>query len=464
MSGVVGGVTASDVIWVCSNTAAEVYRVEIPDTGTPTTTLTLTNAGYVRPFGVAVRSNGDLLVNSRGPCTACVGGSLTRQPVTACLGLPAAGATVTGGLTNPHDVAVVGDTAYMIDSYGAKISRYSLAGTGAPVLLDATTGIPNGGGRCLVVHPQLGEMFLSDVNSDSILRYRINPDGSLTPNGSFTAPGMFEPHGLTIASDGELFVCSATSPGAIFRFRFDAAGTATPNGQITGNSMNTPMSTVWTSAGEMIVINHVIPLASRFAFNAARVASANGTFAIPSPGGDSVRADDLGAMVASPSAVRSCPKGTVQFTVVGVTGAGFTFRWQREQAPGVWANLSDGASAGNATVAGATSSVLSLSTLPPSGTLRVRCVVTTSCGQATTNPARLEITCASAGDVAGLGGGAACDGEFTADDIVVYLAAFFAGNLAIADVTSLGGGTGADGQLTPDDIIGFLAGFFAGCP
>ena len=69
----------------------------------------------------------------------------------------------------------------------------------------------------------------------------------------------------------------------------------------------------------------------------------------------------------------------------------------------------------------------------------------------------------NAADVAGLGGSIGPDGQLTADDVVVYLAAFFANNLAIADIAVLGGATGHDGQLTADDIVYFLSQFFAPC-
>lgn len=67
-------------------------------------------------------------------------------------------------------------------------------------------------------------------------------------------------------------------------------------------------------------------------------------------------------------------------------------------------------------------------------------------------------------DVAAVGGNPGRDGLLTADDVVVYLSAFFAGNLSVADVAMVGGGVGADGQLTPDDIVLFLDRFFGGCP
>ena len=66
-------------------------------------------------------------------------------------------------------------------------------------------------------------------------------------------------------------------------------------------------------------------------------------------------------------------------------------------------------------------------------------------------------------DVAGLGGSIGPDGLLTADDIIVFLGAFFGNDLSVADVAGLGGSVGPDGQLTADDIILFLGSFFAGC-
>lgn len=66
-------------------------------------------------------------------------------------------------------------------------------------------------------------------------------------------------------------------------------------------------------------------------------------------------------------------------------------------------------------------------------------------------------------DVGSLGGAASPDGQLSADDVIVYLDAFFAGNLGVADIASLGGAAGPDGQLTADDLILFLSSFFDGC-
>lgn len=66
-------------------------------------------------------------------------------------------------------------------------------------------------------------------------------------------------------------------------------------------------------------------------------------------------------------------------------------------------------------------------------------------------------------DVAIVGGGAGFDGLLSADDVILFLSAFFAGNTSIADVASLGGTTNPDGELTVDDIVAFLGAFFGGC-
>lgn len=68
-------------------------------------------------------------------------------------------------------------------------------------------------------------------------------------------------------------------------------------------------------------------------------------------------------------------------------------------------------------------------------------------------------------DVAQLGGSATCsaDGQVSADDLVAYLGAFFAGNLELADIASLGGNLAPDGRITADDLIAYLGAFFAGC-
>jgi hypothetical protein len=65
-------------------------------------------------------------------------------------------------------------------------------------------------------------------------------------------------------------------------------------------------------------------------------------------------------------------------------------------------------------------------------------------------------------DVAGAGQVIGFDGSLTADDIIVFIGWFFAGD-ARADVAGAGQAPGADGTFTADDIIVFINRFFAGC-
>jgi hypothetical protein len=69
----------------------------------------------------------------------------------------------------------------------------------------------------------------------------------------------------------------------------------------------------------------------------------------------------------------------------------------------------------------------------------------------------------NAADIATLGGSLGPDGQNTADDLIAFLNAFFAGNTSVADLSLLGGSPGADGLLTADDLIYFLGAFFSPC-
>ena len=86
----------------------------------------------------------------------------------------------------------------------------------------------------------------------------------------------------------------------------------------------------------------------------------------------------------------------------------------------------------------------------------------TAVGPGTLTMTLTPIKC-NAADVAVLGGSAGFDGQLTADDVVLYLASFFANDLTIADLVGLGGNPPPDGQLTPDDLVYFLDQFFSPC-
>jgi hypothetical protein len=68
----------------------------------------------------------------------------------------------------------------------------------------------------------------------------------------------------------------------------------------------------------------------------------------------------------------------------------------------------------------------------------------------------------SASDVAGANQSVGGDGELSADDIIVFLSWYFAGDVR-GDVAGANQAPGRDGQWTADDIIVFLGRYFNGC-
>jgi hypothetical protein len=86
------------------------------------------------------------------------------------------------------------------------------------------------------------------------------------------------------------------------------------------------------------------------------------------------------------------------------------------------------------------------------------------CAPNFTNAALLSfgIQACTASDVAGANQSVGADGTLTADDIIVFLGWYFAGDTR-ADVAGANQSTTPDGQFTADDIIVFLGRYFAGC-
>jgi hypothetical protein len=96
---------------------------------------------------------------------------------------------------------------------------------------------------------------------------------------------------------------------------------------------------------------------------------------------------------------------------------------------------------------------------PPPAQMLVNVTVNSSTVN-TTGSTTLPVSGArtNAADIAGLGGVLVPDGQRTSDDVIAFLAAFFALN-PIADIASLGGAPGPDGQFTADDVVAFLSAF-----
>jgi hypothetical protein len=168
-----------------------------------------------------------------------------------------------------------------------------------------------------------------------------------------------------------------------------------------------------------------------------------------------------------PAPARTCPGVAKPFSVVAAPGGTFTYQWQIETSPGNWFTLGNDPGplpgGGQAYATPINSANVNIGVLNRQGTFNVRAIATNSCGSAASASASFTVGCTSIANIVTIGGGASCDDQLTADDVVAFLAGFFA-QQPIADVARLGGGLGADGRWTADDVIAFLNAFFAGCP
>lgn len=73
-----------------------------------------------------------------------------------------------------------------------------------------------------------------------------------------------------------------------------------------------------------------------------------------------------------------------------------------------------------------------------------------------------NVTPCGSADIAGPGPTTCPDGELTADDVILFVNRFVAGNPA-SDIAGPGPSVGADGELTADDVILFISRFTLGC-
>lgn len=137
-----------------------------------------------------------------------------------------------------------------------------------------------------------------------------------------------------------------------------------------------------------------------------------------------------------PADVEACAGGNVTFTVEVVnTGDVTGYQWRR-----------DGLPISAATNPSATSSTLLLTGVQPGESGVFDCVITSACGEVTSNPAMLTSCCAA--DVNG-------SGDLTPQDMFDYLALYFAGDVR--------GDFNGSGTWTVQDIFDYFAAYFAGC-
>ncbi len=170
-----------------------------------------------------------------------------------------------------------------------------------------------------------------------------------------------------------------------------------------------------------------------------------------------------------PASTTACLGGGASFSA-GASGAGpFTYQWQIQDAsaPGGWADLGDGpvvldgrpiGSVSGARTVGQVGSLIWSDADARTG-VALRCVASTSCGTATSDPAVLSLCLADLDDGSAAG---ACDNAVDVSDLLFFLAAFEAGDLRVDLDDGSATGTPDDG-VDVSDLLYFLLRFEAGC-
>ena len=135
-------------------------------------------------------------------------------------------------------------------------------------------------------------------------------------------------------------------------------------------------------------------------------------------------------------------------TVAGLGGTLIyqaTFRWQRESAPGIFADLADGATPWGSSVSGAATPALAIADARAEDTGRYRCIISDGCGSIASDSAALTI-CLADFD---------CDGFVNGVDFDTFLDEFSWGTAA-ADINR-------DGFTNGVDFDGYVDAFVLGC-
>jgi len=302
-----------------------------------------------------------------------------------------------------------------------------------------------------------------------------------TPAVFLTLPGSLTPANIVIDANDRLWV--SCSDGAMRRYSPSAAleATITVGGQWPGVGTNDHAGSFATG---IYVNNRSTGVLSRVGANDALTTIGTGF-----PGAVYPAFDNAGAMytnentsgriwkfecvmiTAHPVNTSTCPGGTPTFTVTATSVSAMTYQWQWEEVghPGVWTNLVNGANVDSGgisrfTASGATASSVTLARDNHlQGAVDVisllRCIVTNSCGSATSNAAGLAVCVADTDDGSGTG---LCDGGVGIEDLLNYLVLYNAGAMG-ADLDD-GTSTGTrDGGVGIEDLLYYLQHYNAGC-
>lgn len=316
-------------------------------------------------------------------------------------------------------------------------------------------------------------VFIAVFGNRTIVRFT-----GTTPSLFLTLPGTINSGGLLIDSIDRIWV--SCSDGAVRRYLPSAAleATITVGGIYPGMGINRHQGSF---AEGVYVSNRSTGIMSRI--GAGEVLEPVGTgFSTPTH----LLFDSDGALYNSdyslgriwkteciritdqPASASTCPNGSAMFSITAEGASALMHQWEAEipGSPGTWRTLMDGSNAfpGLPMFLASGASTPMLTVLPSNDEvwnqpLRVRAVITNTCGQATSNTAMLTVCIADTDDGTGSG---MCDGGVTIEDLLHYLSIFDAGLLA-ADVDDGSGRGVPDGGVTIEDLLYFLARFDAGC-
>ncbi len=194
-------------------------------------------------------------------------------------------------------------------------------------------------------------------------------------------------------------------------------------------------------------------------------------------------------MTTQPQPASTCPSGSATFSVAADGTGPFTYQWQWRPTPttppgGQFTNVIDGVNTDpqggpiQFTATGARTGTVGIENTGGTGTAgshwEKRCIVTNSCGSATSNAATLTITICrcSPADIANTDGDVGFDGTIDNGDFTAFFNAFFLDavdpNRLAADIANTDGettveGAGPDGAIDNGDFTAFFAYFFQGC-
>ncbi|MFN9929387.1 MAG: GC-type dockerin domain-anchored protein [bacterium] len=375
-----------------------------------------------------------------------------------CLALAPGGDVIVGGIFGTAGGVNVNNIA----RYNPVANTWSDIGFGVVYQVNSVAILP-GGDVIAGSYPGI-----NDPTMQRILRYNASSN-TWSPLGSGLQGVEIEVTSLAVLPGGDLI----------------AGGNFTTVGGITANSIAryNPASDSWSALGSGLGSTfRFTPYVRAVAALPGGDVLASGSFDLAGgvPAELIARYRPLGTpapvITAQPMPqTTTCPTRSATFTI-GLTAQGsVSYQWQwRTDPANEWNTVNDGlnldqyGSSSRFTAQGASSSVLSITGASGSGTAgshwEKRCVVLNDCHLVVSNATTLTARTCGCGlsDIAGPGQSVGSDNTLTADDIIVFLNWFFAGNTG-GDVAGAGQSTVPDGQFTADDIIVFLNRFFAGC-